>query len=463
MKKAIRLSYPWDRKDWPAVSQLLLSPVQSVFEFDSRIQKRVGSNPRSVTELFKKCGYEADETTRELINSIIASAKGAQAALKRYETALAGPGNVEFTRKQVRSIVAGIFIGLFERPLITKQELKMAGLSADDVPIVSFEPMWKTQSELFLKCMLTYFIVTGPASVIPAIAQSDAQPPAHVSTHFPAEHATSAHTYYSQFMKQRVVFSRSHTQPPDWRACDAPLTTVAFGEGNLDDSPVNYQVVSCKRVLCDNLLSSSPTAEEIAMMIRPECFAALVFCPALFSDVICVVGTIKFSLYAGIGSSSKWVGPCRDYVTSGDVNQHAIVFMDAGPGTASTSQFTGSFPRDLAKACSGFCAINGPADAAATHWIYAHNPYDAGLRLVQQIAAASVAGKNLVYHVHAQIAAELERFICTINDIDISVTRFLEIYYEAYEAEYHENRGVRLADNEILARMIEIINGADDE
>jgi hypothetical protein len=85
---------------------------------------------------------------------------------------------------------------------------------------------------------------------------------------------------------------------PDWKDSDVPISEIFIGDGNIDDSPAKMHVAYAHDFIGGDLFKNSLTQEEVVLLIRPECFAATLFCAKLDdNEVITILGAEKMSQY----------------------------------------------------------------------------------------------------------------------------------------------------------------------
>ena len=367
----IKIKFPWESPTWHTFASKHLAPVESLADFDMRIAQRLKIRNRTVIELFNKCGYDhGDARLIAILCKIVAATKNLPQLFAQPQYFLCGAGNVELSRECTYAIVGGIFLGLFEN-ILDGNDLKSI------LPQPSLKNMWVHQHEFALSCMIEYFQRGVPSPII--------------------------------------IHRSKCTTPPDWNTCEEIIDNVAIGDGALDDTSAKMQLVPCHRKLGgDSFLTRGTTVEELTFLIRPSAFCALLYCTEMRDDeVICIIGTVKYSAYTGISTSTKHAGTFKDVMSSGPYNKYALVFADVSTGHSLKSMFVTSFQRDCIKSYTALNCIKfeSACIVAAGTWVTGYSSCNRGLRLLQQIMAAGAARKNIVYYTPRTLENEVIPFI----------------------------------------------------
>eukprot|EP00054_Salpingoeca_dolichothecata_P037034 m.9542 g.9542 ORF g.9542 m.9542 type:complete len:325 (-) comp7214_c1_seq1:196-1170(-) len=189
----------------------------------------------------------------------------------------------------------------------------------------------------------------------------------------------------------------------------------------------------------------SCTQEEVLFSIRPELFVGLLFSETMLStEVIVMTGTRQYNSYSGYANSFRFEGCCNI-----DENiPAAIVAMDASLTVYHLEQYSYSVNvRDINKAFLGFCGLSDlpprrpsleelhsdPKHVVATgQWGGGVFRGDNYLKFVQQVLAATAAGKLLVYCAfgNAHLQQRLQQLAAKLENKTVAEVWLLLVEYE---------------------------------
>lgn len=206
---------------------------------------------------------------------------------------------------------------------------------------------------------------------------------------------------------RRHFLSRAETS--DWATSDRPLRRIVVEpKANLEDSPCPYLVDFANAYVGGGTLTGACMQEEILFATRPECLVSLLFCSRLEdNEVLCIKGAERYSLHSGYGHTFKWKADHSDATPRDDKGrrERTLVVMDAEQVSGAIHDWKLHVDRDLRKAYAGFHfavdADEGEEAAgpiATGNWGCGAFGGDKSLKVMQQMMAASQAGRDLVYH-----------------------------------------------------------------
>lgn len=383
----MRIILPWEAKNWIKIKEILLDPITSIVDMDSRISilNRGLLKPRTISELFNKYfnddEYSKDRITQEhfinniipMMQSLILGGRKLFRDVKLFPLINNKPGNISLTRRQVATLLSCAWFGLFNYKYIIGRDI-------DDFPELTLINIFIEKNIFALQCLLTYF--------------------------------NKIHSYISNnekvFDSGIIIISRSRLGAfPKWEMIDSPVTEILIGEGNVDDSPTKLQVAYCEDYIGGDLFNEPLNQGDLTLLIRTESLTSLLFCERILAnESINVFGCEKFSNYIGYGSGVKFIGKFEDDVKYGKskaneyMAKHSIIFIDASPKTSTTDQMVTEFDRDLNKAYCGFSSLQFPRleNISSGNWSYRFSGCNMQVKFIQQVLAASYANKCLVYH-----------------------------------------------------------------
>ena len=208
------------------------------------------------------------------------------------------------------------------------------------------------------------------------------------------------------------------------------MCEISLGKANFVDAAVEQShLCFCSEFINADMFSGSLCHDEIMSLVRPECFLACVFCSRLTdSETVIVYGAEKVADRTGYGASIRFQNlteaiPAPTAVVDGAVvAANSVVFIDASPRTSGRSQFLADFDRDLAKATIGMIASAPPGvSIACGHWVAGHAGSNMQVKFIQQVLAASMAGRPLVYYPFGQeISLGIEALLPALDRMTIA-------------------------------------------
>ena len=209
-----------------------------------------------------------------------------------------------------------------------------------------------------------------------------------------------------------VTFSRLSLPPsslPKWYSSDQTLSRLHFStEGKIETEGAGFlQADFANEYVGGGVLRSGLVQEEIRFTICPELIAAMLFSEKMQdTEAISVTGVEQFSCYSGYGDSFRFEGRMKDSTerdTSGR-RLTCLVAMDAIRFSGDTElQFRmDKVERELNKAFVAYGGWNNrevvrPPAVATGNWGCGAFGGDPRLKLLIQLMAASVAGRDLAY------------------------------------------------------------------
>lgn len=402
--------WPWETRRWPEIKEKIIAPINSFIDLDSRITALSPGKirPRIFGELFTRYYAENEYAAfrphqKVLIDQIIPMMQklmeGAPKLFRGFDSRVLVSGiksNVVLTKPQIATILAFMFFNLLNYDYISNGGGGPGGRDPSPIenfPDPSFTDGFVAQHMIVLQCILAYFVRV------------------YERMHSPDEDVRNL------FNAQIVIVQRSClSQVPKWSECEEPVVDILIGEGSqpgsigtIDDSPAAMHVVFSHEYLGGELFKNALTQEELTLLIRPEALVALIFCEKLSPvETVTVLGTEKYSQYQGLGSGIKFTGPFQDNTPVGyntqqteAMLQHALIFMDASTKTSGVSQCITEFDRDLNKAFCGFSSLKFSrkmGQIATSGWSCGFLGSNLQVKFIQQLLAASVAGKELIYY-----------------------------------------------------------------
>ena len=268
-------------------------------------------------------------------------------------------GNIEFTNKQVRSILAHAFCF----------NCLSTGISQDGFGILDFSSIFFVRgvgSER-TKCLLLFFV------------QEIRQP-------LPRKTTISR-------------FSQSEEDFPDWKQCDAPICSdVRIHAGRMEDcldtppaqadqSRATIVDFANKQIHIGRIIPSM-TQEEVLFSCASECFLTLLTCEQLKANEVVVVRNVRRAVdYSGYLSTFTVTKMLTDPPLM-DILVLDASYMDS----FSPKQII----RDLNKAWIGFsnCVVS---PISTGHWGCGAFGGNKTLKFLQQLCAASLTGLPLEY------------------------------------------------------------------
>lgn len=426
-----KIIWPWETRRWPAIKQKLSEKIANIVSMDSLMASlRCGkSKPQHLIGLFNS--YYSDEQYVQdridlnhflnkilpMIQTLILNGPNTFKNFTPHLLEVGSQNNICLSRSQAAVIMACIWFDLFDYNYISK-----GGTKLDDLPTPTFENIYNNDNVFALQCLLNYFNRVN-------------------------YYLDKANNNRMEFINGRIIIKRNVIlDEPDWIDSSAPLSEIYIGEGYMDDSPAKIHVAYAHEYIGGpQIFNKSLSQEEILLLVRPECMIATLFCAKMNeNESITVFGAEKMSQYIGYGSSVKFAGNHIDLCTKGcnsreTMSQIAVIFMDAGKKTDSIDQCINDFGRDLKKAYCGYLSVNmrPGTQIASGNWTYGFNGNNMQLKFLQQLMAASLTNKCLVYYPTGKdFEDQLIPFIQCLENGSVTVGELFEYYLETIKSVY---------------------------
>lgn len=448
-----KIIFPWNSAKWSDIkTKFIDSKISSIAEMDSKISSmHVGSNnkihTRQITEMFTQYysddKYSKDRVDKDhFINDILPFLQSLLASgprnFKSFEAHVLAPGfesNVSFNRLQAATIITAMWFGLFNYNYLTRGSCKL-----DQFPDPVFTHAWSDQSMFFLSCMMNYF-----------------------SRVYDYMHMDEDNQ--SLFAAGNIIVKRSKYTPVDWLASSALITEVALGEGLSDDAPTKLITsYSSELIGGDELFKGGMSQECVVLLTRPECIIATLVCARLTdAESVVVLGAEKMSQYTGYGASVQFSHNLTSQAKLGYstdetevMTRCAIIFIDASKQTDGKSQFVDNFERDLNKAYSGFSSLKFKKvePIATANWSYKFSGANMQIKFIQQVLAASQAGKSLIYYPFGRdFDSQVAPFIEWMMGAGMTVGKLFGLYLQLLD-HIHSVKNPRFSDVDIFDFMM---------
>lgn len=441
---------PWTRGNWNNIKQKLSEPIASTIDLAYRMSAlylgRIKA--QNVTDMlntyyndenYAKFRISQDELIKQIVPFIIQLIlsgpkhfKGVVLpVLPDLNTVSAPAASVALSRRQVAVLNACMFFGLFEFNYVTRGTHKLEVFS--DYSVIN---VFINQSIFAWQCLINYFRRIAMAS--------DAELDATII-----------------IQRKRLV------QRPDWTESTAPICNIIIGEGDngtaghIDDSPSMMHVCYSDEYIGNGSFSNVLTQEEVMFLIRPECLVSMLFCMKLApNEAVCIYGAEKMNQYSGYASNVRYMGDfVDDFPRGGSENmlRHILICIDASTRVGSTAQCIDEFDRDLNKAYCGFAMapISG-GEIATGNWGSGAFGGNIQVKFIQQLLAASLAGRTLVYYPFARdFEDQLLPFIDWLQANDLNVGIVYCLYKEMIKMVYR-GPNTRLGDLNIFENLMDM-------
>jgi len=286
--------------------------------------------------------------------------------------------SITLSQQQVAVVLVNAFFCTFPRRNASKPNSEFS-----NYPMINFNALFMKNSRRMtaclekLKCLLCYFsqVVTTPRTGV-------------------------------------ITFSRLSLTPsllPSWHSSDQTLSCLHIStEGKIETDGAGFlQADFANEYVGGGVLRSGLVQEEIRFTICPELIATMLFSEAMQdTEAISVIGVEQFSCYSGYGDSFRFEGRMKD-LTERDTSGRrltCVVAMDAirFSGDKELQFRMDKVERELNKAFVAYGGWNNsdvvrlPAIATG-NWGCGAFGGDPRLKLLIQLMAASVAGRDLAY------------------------------------------------------------------
>lgn len=453
-----RVIFPWESKLWSQHKDKLSLPITSIPEMDSKIasmHKRF--HPRQLSESLNMFYTDPsidhvvskDKFIKDIIPMMQKLILDGPKTFKKFTGRILMPksnANIVINRLQVATIMSCIWFGLFSSDWLHGGKRRQKKKKED----VDFDPDNLTEDD-FQEITLTHGF----------------QAPNKCFTQAVLNYFSRIHEIYStspnELTNQIIIYKRHYYDYNiDWKTYDVPLAEVMIGEGALDESDAKIKIAFAHDVPGgESLFGGILSQEELMMLSRPELIPIILFCPLIDEkEVLVGLGAEKMSVFKGFGSSTSFGGDFKDATPIGGKDekllQCAVVFMDATQKTTTKSQCIGEFIRDMHKAYVGFSALSMKTAIATGNWIYGFNSGNIYVKYIQQIIAATLANKTLIYYpsgrdVDLEVTSFTEWLMCN----KISVKTLLEAY-KTVITDNIESDNSRLSDLNIFNEIMDL-------
>jgi len=234
-----------------------------------------------------------------------------------------------------------------------------------------------------------------------------------------------------EFLEENITFFRRVlTEKVDWASSQVPVTKLtAFANGKIeDDREVAMYVNFANEAIGGGVLRGGSAQEEIMFSIYPECLLSLLFCAKMNdNETIIITGARRYTTYRGFIKNPTF----HDFREKEGSILPSIVCMDASSGTGRLSQWDKStILRDLNKAYCAFRQISEEeiedeedlkieeGSVSTGNWGCGAFGGDKGLKAIQQMMAASQAGRNLHYYTFREryMGEPLDKLLSDLDD-----------------------------------------------
>lgn len=448
-----KIIWPWDTNRWVEIKTKFLCEIRSIVDMDGKISSMyIGKiSSRQITELFatyhREDQYKTDRISEEhfLKNILPVLQKLVELApktFKDFDSRVLPPGydgNIALNRVQVATIIACMWFGLFKNNYLAKGPYKLQSF-----PLVSFANIFLHQNVFALQCLLTYF-----NRVCTMMQDPD------INTR--------------QFFEAGVIVIKRNVLviAPVWEKADVHVCEIFIDPEPEIDLPLPKMTVAYAHEYIGggDIFRGPLSQEEIVLLTRPECLVSLLFCAVMEDhETITVIGAECMSAYTGFGSSVRFAGAFVDPTPIGYsadetevAVQTAVIFMDATIKTAAADQMNHEFIRDLNKAYCGFNSLrfnNSNVWISTGNWSFGFNGTNIPVKFIQQVLAASLANKHLIYKpITQEFAGPVREFTEWLKNARMTAAD-LFIRYLTVMDEYLGEPGIRLSDVDVFADIM---------
>jgi len=226
----------------------------------------------------------------------------------------------------------------------------------------------------------------------------------------------------------------------DWKNSTKKIRKcIVSAKGTIEDSDAELHADFANEYIGGGVLHGGNVQEEILFLFKPECLVTLLFCAKMEdNEAIIITGAERFSSYLGYGISFKFGGNYVDNSPRDDDGtiKRQIVAYDAIVSFGShIAQFRPRpFLRDLEKA---YCAFFSPnktdlPNLATGNWGCGAFGGDKHLKTVQQILAATEAGRDILYFTFkdAKLEATIQEFLNILEQKQVTVGQLFLAYLD---------------------------------
>lgn len=425
----VSITMPWHKNNWVERRDDILEPIKNTLELDAKMHKYYNRDfrPKQFYGLIERFFTEVDPSLRfaffkTILPRMQLDVRNAPKLFRdMYIPVITSDieTNIALSAKQVKALITCMWFGLFDYHFVPEQVLKFMS-DADMAQIFM-------NDNLFAFSALMYYFAADDED------------------------------------HREVIFGRKSTPLPPFS--DEPgnpwmrkISSIYFGDGAIDCSNNTVTVVFASKFIGDTIIMR--TQESASMMVRPESYLIkLLFTHLTDLDVIYVAGAKKYIAHSGNFSLPITL---EDHVAAKDDDQtikRAMVFMDVSEDKREFCAFVTNFSRDLYKAYCAFSIFGTQSKhcVATGNWSnpsYPNTLYQ--LRFLQQLIAASLAGKTIVYHACSRdIEDTLTPFISWIEDNRHVLTagRLMHVYKEAVD-NFYTGEQTKFNEGAIFSAMV---------
>jgi hypothetical protein len=419
---------PWESQKWELIKERLTHEIKSIAELDNRlVMLHSGKiNARILIDLFNK--YFTDNTIHDqyteadivnkllpLLRHLILNGKKIFAG-KVLRVLTDGTCNITISRQQLAVLLACGWFGLFN--FYGVNHLSPGGAKLRNFSKFGFIDLFMSGNVHAFQCILRYFM--------------------RIDEYMNAKDTTIRELFENSV----VIYHRRHLLPqmtPNFAHSDKPLCDVDIG-GPIDAFPEHiFKVNFSTPYICENCFRDATlNYEEIMFLTHPECIPATLLISSLQdNDSVVILGAEKMSTLSGFGSNVRYDSHYiydPPYVRNSDSTENiiksAIICIDASRAYDSKEQLIRNFDRDLIKAYCGFSAFDFPDNTIMTgHWSSITFSGNTQLKFLQQLLAASICGKNIVYYITSRdFEDQIDEFIKFVHETDLLVGELYQMY-----------------------------------
>eukprot|EP00005_Dracoamoeba_jomungandri_P004842 CAMPEP_0174251320 /NCGR_PEP_ID=MMETSP0439-20130205/1176_1 /TAXON_ID=0 /ORGANISM="Stereomyxa ramosa, Strain Chinc5" /LENGTH=271 /DNA_ID=CAMNT_0015331599 /DNA_START=683 /DNA_END=1498 /DNA_ORIENTATION=- len=207
---------------------------------------------------------------------------------------------------------------------------------------------------------------------------------------------------------RRITFTRQAIKEDiDWKASTEPVQQVTTRKGGIE---ANYQATLhadfANKYLGGGVLYGGCVQEEILFSLKPECMVGMLFCAVMEdNEAIFITGAMQYNSYKGYAKAFTWAGDFEDKAPldeEGNIITTIVAFDALKVRAKPLHQWRKkNMHRDLKKmycACLDPMSSPNPGVFATGNWGCGVFGGDLGLKVVQQLMAASQAHREITYH-----------------------------------------------------------------
>lgn len=450
--------WPWNVVSWESVKEKIINqPFTSIIDLDNRISTKSKGRIklRSIAEIFRLNPNIVD--VKFLIDDLLPFMQKlldvAPKTFKNIKTHILRRGessNLAFNRLQAATIMVCLFFDILDYNYITAGKT-----SIDNMPFMTMENIIEKNNVFAMECLIAYF------------------------HHVYCIMLSNDDDERMLFNIQQIIIIRQTSRPPAWHESNLPLEVEIIGSTNPSVNPnanpsanpstnlsTNLSTNRCSVVYSgeyvggESLFDGPMSQEMISMLTYPEIILASMFCESIdHNEAIAVVGATLVSGHTGYGNSISRIsttdtvpiGHNVDYTEA--ARQRILIFIDASPRMSGKSQFITDFDRDLNKAYSGFTLGKFTTQSICTgNWTHSNMGNNIQLKFIQQLLAASLCNKKLLYIPNSGFNSSFTEFIDWLKRTNIN-SGTLYIHYKKIISQM--NNYSRLNDMDIFKCLID--------